>query len=115
MAIIKVPVAPSSSMNQDRVVSGLLKSQILHLQEAELRLPAKYQTNIYIHSIRTERDAREYIRQVTEAMHSDHASRLRLIKKRKPAPIFEIAAAAAEPRDTRTKKAPAKKKKKGRK
>src|SRR5450432_2405971 len=111
MAIIKVPVAPSSSMNQDRVVSGLLKSQILHLQEAELRLPAKYQTNIYIHSIRTERDAGEYIRQVTEAIHSAHASGLRLIKKRKPKLTFEIAAAAAKPRKPKANKAIAKRKK----
>src|SRR5882672_12361844 len=88
MAVIKVPAAPKSSMNRDRPVSGLLKSQILHLQEAEFRLPAKYQTNIYIHSIRTEGDAGDYIREVTQAIHDAHAPRLR-VAKRKPVPTFE--------------------------
>jgi len=111
MAIIKIPAPPKSSMNRDRPVSGLLKSQILHLQEAEFRLPAKYQTNIYIHSIRTEGDAGEYIREVTQAIHAAHASRLR-VAKRKPAPIFEIAAAAAKPRKTKAKPPTAKKKRK---
>jgi len=111
MAIIKIPAPPKSSMNRDRPVSGLLKSQILHLQEAEFRLPAKYQTNIYIHSIRTEGDAGEYIREVTQAIHAAHASRLR-VAKRKPAPIFEIAAAAAKPHKTKAKPPTAKKKRK---
>jgi hypothetical protein len=102
MAIIKIPAPPKSSMNQDRPVSGLLKAQIVHLQAAELRLPAKYQTDIYIHSIRTEGDAGEYIREVTQAIHAAHASRLR-VAKRKPRPTFEIAAAATEPRKSKAK------------
>ncbi len=110
MAIIKIPAPPKSSMNRDRPVSGLLKSQILHLQEAEFRLPAKYQTNIYIHSIRTEGDAGEYIREVTHAIHAAHASRLR-VAKRKPAPTFEIAAVAAKPRKSKAKPPTVKKRK----
>ena len=110
MAIIKIPAPPKSSMNRDRPVSGLLKSQILHLQEAEFRLPAKYQTNIYIHSIRTEGDAGEYIREVTQAIHAAHASRLR-VAKRKPAPTFEIAAVAAKPRESKAKPPTVKKRK----
>jgi len=110
MAIIKIPAPPKSSMNRDRPVSGLLKSQILHLQEAEFRLPAKYQTNIYIHSIRTEGDAGEYIREVTQAIHAAHASRLR-VAKRKPAPTFEIAAVAAKPRKSKAKPPTVKKRK----
>jgi hypothetical protein len=116
MALIKIPTPPKSSMNQDRLVSGLLKSQILHLQEAELRLPAKYQTNVYIHSIRTEGQAGEYIREVTKAIHAAHASRLRLVKKPKPAATFEIAAEAKKTRKTKKpKKAKASSTKKKRK
>jgi hypothetical protein len=113
MVVIKVPAAPKSSMNQDRPVSALLKSQILHLQEAEFRLPAKYQTNIYIHSIQTEGDAGEYIRQVTQAIHDAHAVRIRRAKlKAKPERTFAIAAAAAKPRKKKTKKATTKMKSK---
>jgi hypothetical protein len=115
MKIVKVPKPSSDSMNQGRAVSGLLKSQILHLQEAEFRLPAKYQTNIYIHSIQTEGDAAEYIREVTERIHEAHASHSR---RAKPKPqrerTFAIAAAAAKPRKKKAKRATAKKKKKSR-
>jgi len=41
-------------MNPDRPVSSLLKTQIVHLQEAEFRLPVNRQTNIYINRIKTE-------------------------------------------------------------
>ena len=110
MAIVKIPAPPKSAMNQHRPVSGLLKSQILHLQEAEFRLPAEYQTNIYIHAIRTEGDAGEYIRQVTEAIHRAHATRLSVVKKRKPAKTFKIAAAAAgKPGKKKARKASSKK------
>jgi hypothetical protein len=115
MAVIKVPAAPKSSMNQDRPVSALLKSQILHLQEAEFRLPAQYQTNIYIHSIQTEGDAGEYIRQVTQAIHDAHAARIRRTKfKTKPERTITKAAAPVTPPKTKakTKKATAKKKSK---
>jgi hypothetical protein len=113
MAVIKVPAAPKSSMNQDRPVSALLKSQILHLQEAEFRLPAQYQTNIYIHSIETEGDAGEYIRQVTQAIHDAHEARIRRAKlKTKPERTFTNAPAPATPPKTKAKKATAKKKSK---
>src|SRR5882724_3799100 len=112
MAIIKIPAPPKSSMNRDRPVSGLLKSQILHLQEAEFRLPAKYQTNIYIHSIQTEGDAGKYIRQVTQAIHDAHAARIHRAKlKTKPERTFAIAAAPAKPHK-KAKKATAKRKSK---
>jgi hypothetical protein len=111
MAVIKVPAAPKSSMNQDRPVSALLKSQILHLQEAEFRLPAQYQTNIYIHSIQTEGDAGEYIRQVTQAIHDAHAARIRRAKvKTKPERAFTKAAAPATPPKTKAKTATAQQK-----
>ena len=48
MKLIKVPKPPASAMNKDRPISSLLKTQLLHVQKAEFRLPARAQTNIYI-------------------------------------------------------------------
>ena len=72
MVLIPVPKPPKSAMNPDRPVSTLLKNQMLHLQEAEFRLPVKMQTNIYINGIKTEGEAADYIRRVTEALHKAH-------------------------------------------
>ena len=74
MTIIKVPKPPQSAMDKDRPVSSLLRSQLEHIQEAEFRLPARQQTNIYINAIQTEGAAAEYIRQVTAAVHGRMAS-----------------------------------------
>jgi hypothetical protein len=71
MTVIRVPKTPASAINPDRPISGLLKNQILHLQHAEFRLPARDQTNIYVNKIRTEREAAEYIRQVTAKIHPE--------------------------------------------
>src|SRR5437868_11363600 len=73
MAVIKVPRPPASAFDLDRPVSTLLKNQIRHLQEAEFRLPANMQTNIYINAIKTEGEAADYIRKVTTALHEAHA------------------------------------------
>jgi hypothetical protein len=69
MTVIKVPEPPKSAFNKNRPVSALLKNQILHLHEAELRFPARDQTNIYINHIKTEGQAAQYIRQVTAKLH----------------------------------------------
>ena len=76
MAIIKVPKPPRSAFDKNRPVSALLKNQIVHLHEAELRLPARQQTNIYINKIKTEGEAAEYIRQVTAKLHPEGAPRV---------------------------------------
>src|SRR3981189_2514407 len=76
MAIIKVPKPPRSAFDKNRPVSALLKNQIVHLQEAEFRLPARQQTNIYINKIKTEGEAAEYIRQVTARLHPEGAGRV---------------------------------------
>jgi hypothetical protein len=97
MAIIRVPKPPKAALNKDRPISSLLKTQIRHLQEAEFRLPARAQTNIYINTIKTEGEAAEYIRQVTANLHAEHAAvdAIRTAKKKpKPAKKFEIAAMA---------------------
>lgn len=92
---IKIPVPPQSAMNKDRPVSGLLKAQILHLHEAERRLPVRHHTDIYINAIKTEGEAAEYIRTVTEAIHDAHIEAAAKRAKRKPE-VIEIAAAADE-------------------
>jgi hypothetical protein len=93
--MIKIPVPPQSAMNKDRPVSGLLRTQILHLHEAERRLPLRHHTEIYINAIKTEGEAAEYIRAVTEAIHDAHAAAAARRTRRKPE-VIEIAAAADE-------------------
>jgi hypothetical protein len=80
-------------MNPDRPVNALLLSQVSHLQHAERRLPLRYRSDIYTHAIRTEGEAAEYIRHVTEAIHRAHGD----AKKRRGRGGLEIAA-AAEPK-----------------
>jgi hypothetical protein len=71
MALIHVP-RPENAWNPNRPVNALLKSQIVHLHEAELKLPVRLQTDIYINAIETEGEAADYVRQVTEAIHAAH-------------------------------------------
>lgn len=111
MVLIRVPKPPASAVNPMRPVNALLISQIMHLQEAERRLPVKYHTDIYVHAIKTEGEAAEYIRAVTEAIHEAHADaaarRTKKIAARRP--VFEIAAAAESRVRRALKKAPKKK------
>jgi hypothetical protein len=108
MALIKVPRPPKKAHDPTRPVTSLLKAQVEHMHEAERQLPLKYRTDTYVKAIRTEADAADYIREVTEAVHEAHTSaeRTRRMRERK----LEIAAAAEKPR----RKSPAKKKGKGR-
>jgi hypothetical protein len=95
MAIVRVPKPPESAFNPDRPVSSLLKTQILHLHEAELRLPVRHQTDIYINKIRTEGEAAEYIRRVTAKLHPEGAP-LTLTKKKKSEVRHSLAAMVEE-------------------
>lgn len=98
MTLIHVPRPPKSAYNPDRPVSALLKTQIDHLHHAERRLPLRYRSEIYTHAIQTEREAANYIRVVTEAIHQAHEDaarqRMRPVPKRKR--VIEIAAVADE-------------------
>jgi hypothetical protein len=108
MKLIKVPKPPASAMNKDRPVSSLLKTQLLHVQKAEFRLPARAQTNIYINAIKTEGQAAEYIRQVTTNLHKEHATAAIKPRRRRgkaKTAVFEIAAAAAPKRRAKSKAA----------
>ena len=99
----KIPLPPLAeiAINKDRAVSGLLKAQILHLHEAERRLPTRHHTDIYVNAIKTEGEAAEYIRRVTEAIHEAHAN---AAAKRERG----IAIAAAAEKPTQKPKSPRK-------
>jgi|SRR5215467_6331493 len=100
MAIIFVPRPSRKAMNPERPVSALLLNQIQHLQHAERRLPLKYRSEIYTSAIRTEREAAEYVREVTEAIHKAHADAEKWRAKiaRRAGRVREIAAAAEKPK-----------------
>ena len=97
MTMIHVPrLDPKSAMDRNRPVNTLLKVQIERLHEAEMKLPAGMQTETYINAIKTEGEAGDYIRAVTEAIHEAHAAaakkRARPVVKRRR--VIEIAAVA---------------------
>jgi len=103
MTLIHVPRPKQSAMNPNRPASSLLVAQVQHLREAEKNLPARYHSDIYIHTIRTEGEAAAYIRYVTEAIHQAHedaAERAKGAARERKIPM--IAAAAAKPSRKRT-------------
>lgn len=87
MATIHVPKPSKKAFNPDRAVSSLLLTQIQHLKEAEKNLPPRHHSDKYIKAIQTEREAAEYIRHVTEAIHKAHgeaaAQRAKQARRRK--------------------------------
>src|SRR5271157_6053217 len=93
MALIQV-LKPDvkHAFNPNRPVSRLLKAQIHHLLEAEKNLPLRHRSDIYVHAIKTEGEAAEYIRHVTEAIHEAHE--IAAAKRRRG---IAIAAAAEKP------------------
>jgi len=107
MTLIEVRRPSKNAMNPDRPVNALLLAQIVHLQHAERRLPLRYRSEIYVHAVKTEGEAAEYIREVTEAIHLAHAdAEAKRAAKRKPG--FDIAAAAETPSRKRSSKTKAK-------
>jgi hypothetical protein len=104
MAVIKVPKPPRSAYDPNRPVSGLLKMQMEHFHLAERKLPARYQSGIYVNAVKTEGEAANYIRAATEAIHAAHAdaaaARAKAATRRKR--VIEIAAAADERPGKRT-------------
>jgi hypothetical protein len=97
MTMIHVPrVDAKSAMDKSRPVNTLLRVQIERLHEAEAKLPLAMQTDIYVNAIKTEGEAGDYIRRVTEAIQGAHkaaeARRTRPVVKRKR--VIEIAAVA---------------------
>jgi hypothetical protein len=73
--------------DHDRPISGLIRTQLLHLHHAEhIVVPAKVRTNININHLLTERQASEYIAKVTALVHQygKRAGTKRQPKKRIP-------------------------------
>lgn len=104
METIHVPRPTKKAMNPDRPANALLLAQVAHLQQAESRLPLRYRSEIYIHTIKTEGEAGEYIREVTEAIHQAHADAAKQRAKRASSRRLEIAAAAEPPKRKSTSK-----------
>lgn len=98
MTVIPIPRTPRSAFNPNRPVSSLLRTQMLHLREAEKMFPPEHHSDIYINAIKTEAQAAEYIRHVTSTIR-------RLHEKAAPrvARIPRIAAAAARKRKGKSK------------
>jgi hypothetical protein len=96
MALITVPKPPKSAYNPDRPATSLLKAHVEHMREAESKLPVKYRSGFYAKAVRTEGEAAEYIRDVTEAIHEAHADAEKRRSTRKSKRRLEIAAAAEE-------------------
>jgi hypothetical protein len=118
MVVIPVPKPPKKAFNVDRPISNLLRNQLEHLQRAEFRLPIKQQTNIYINAIKTEAEAADYIRRVTQAIHDAHGVRPAgaapgpvAVRSKSKAKGRDIAAVAEERPRRSARKSKAKKKK----
>src|SRR5438067_12746069 len=102
MEVIHVPRPSKTAMNPDRPANALLLAQVSHLQHAERQLPLRYRSDIYIHAIRTEGEAANYIREVTEAIHQAHADAAK--RRAKPARKRGMEIAAAAERSKRSSK-----------
>jgi hypothetical protein len=69
MTVIRVP-KPKATPNLERPISDLLKKQIEHFRHVEKKqIPFEKRTGIVAQAIRTEGEAAEYIRMVTEKLH----------------------------------------------
>ena len=71
MTLIYVPRPDKSSYNPDRPLNSNIKAQLRQFQEVEASLPS-FKTGIYADAIRTEGEAAEYIKQMTENLLRAH-------------------------------------------
>ena len=67
--VVQVPKPHPSAYNPDRPISDLVRNQILHLSVAERHLHKKHWSPVDVHSIKTERQASEYIHHLTKKLH----------------------------------------------
>ena len=70
--VIRIPKPGRTAYNPDRPLrsNALVAAAVQHFAEADRKLPPALQTHIDQASIGTEGEAAEYIRKVTEAIHS---------------------------------------------
>lgn len=78
---IAVPTPPESAFNPGRPISDLVRWQLRHMHEAEKRLPMHERTRQDIEAIKTEGEASEYLRRMTEKLHGPYK-----VKVPKPGP-----------------------------
>jgi hypothetical protein len=73
--LISVPKTPQVSFNPDRPASSLLRSQVLHLQEALAKHVAEIAVVLAINprKLTTERELSSYIKKVTAILHPNAA------------------------------------------
>ncbi|MBZ5624259.1 MAG: hypothetical protein LAQ69_37015 [Acidobacteriia bacterium] len=102
--VVSVPKTEEDAYDHDRPISSLIEFQLKHLQEAEKSLPKRSQTNIDINTLKTERQASEYIQKVTAKLHPQGARKPRKKSASKPRKGIKAKATA--------KKRPAKRKSK---
>ncbi len=81
MVKIAVPRPQKGSFDKNRPASDLLRWQMRHLHEVEKQMPHRHQTGRNIEEIKTEGDAAEYIRRVTQKLHKTEK-----VKVPRPAP-----------------------------
>ncbi len=69
--IIRVPKPDRRAYDPERPLNrnSLIQAQVRHFEEAEKNLPPELQTGIEVGAIKTEGEASQYIRKVTEAIH----------------------------------------------
>jgi hypothetical protein len=80
----------AAAYNDDRPISSLIRTQLLHLHTAEnLHLPREVRANVNINNLHTEREASEYIAKITALLHQHgkaEAAKARRKAARKAAP-----------------------------
>jgi hypothetical protein len=78
-----------AAYDQNRPISSLIRTQLLHLTAAEnLALPPRLRTGININSLHTEREAGAYIQRMTALLHKHgkaEARKAATSRKTKPA------------------------------
>lgn len=68
----------TEAYDHNRPISGLIRTQLLHLHHAEqLLVPPKAQTNININNLHTELQASEYIEKITALLHKHGKAKAR--------------------------------------
>lgn len=83
--VVKVPKPHPSAYNPERPISDLVRNQIMHLSLAERHLEKRHRTGKDVHSIKTEREAGEYIAHLTKKLHGKVAKKKVKRKSAKPA------------------------------
>ena len=67
--LVDVPKVERSAYNHARFISGLVMHQLIHLSTVEQSLPVEHRTGINISTLHTEKEAADYIGQVTAKLH----------------------------------------------